>query len=77
MVAPALNHRPTPTARAPAEKEVDWVYRHMGDLDKKEFRQRLVVEREDHFQLFLAIAIVLLILEMLIGEVKSGKPITV
>jgi len=59
----------------PAEREIDWIYEHMQDLDKAEFKQRMITERDDQFQLFLGIALALLILEMLIGEVKGGKQV--
>jgi Ca-activated chloride channel homolog len=55
------------------EREIGWFYEHMQDLDEKEFKERLVVEREDHFQIFLAIALILLSLEMMIGETKKEK----
>ena len=56
---------------SPSERESEWIYRHLQNLEKQEFKQRLVVEREDHFQLFLGFAIALLILEMLIGDAKK------
>jgi len=61
------------TPATPAEREVDWIYDHMQDIEKTEFKQRLVVERENHFQFFLGIALALLVLEMLIGETKREQ----
>jgi Ca-activated chloride channel homolog len=61
----------------PGEKEIEWIYKHMESLDKKEFKQRLVIEREDHFQLFLAFAILLVLVEMLVGEVRRRQHVTV
>ena len=58
---------------SPGEQEIDWIYDHMQDLEKREFRQRVVVERENHFQLFLGIALILIMLEATIGEVKRGN----
>jgi Ca-activated chloride channel family protein len=55
------------------DKESEWIYQHMQNIEKKEFKNQMVVEREDHFQSFLFIGLLLIILEMLVGEVKS-KP---
>jgi len=52
-------------------KEVEWIYQHMQNIEKKEFKQRLITEREDHYQVFLALALILLIIEMLLGETKK------
>jgi Ca-activated chloride channel family protein len=57
----------------PSERETEWIYQHMQNLEKKEFKQKLVAERENHFQLFLVIALILLILEWLVGETKKGE----
>ena len=54
-------------------QEIGWIRDHMENLEKKEFKQRLVVEREDHFQTFLGGAIFLLFFEMLLGEVKRKR----
>lgn len=56
----------------PSEREVEWIYQHLQNLEKKEFKQRLVFEREDHFQLFLGFAILLLLVEVLVSDVKTG-----
>lgn len=60
-------------AATPGEEEIDWIHDHMEDLEQKQFKQRLIVEREDHFQSFLGGAILLLFLDMLIGEAKRMK----
>ena len=57
---------------SPGEREVEWIYQHMQNLEKKEFKQRLVIERENHFQLFLTFSLILLFVSVLIGEVKKG-----
>ena len=54
----------------PSEREVEWIYRHMQNLEKKEFKQKVIVEREDHFQFFLITALILLLIEMLLSDVK-------
>ena len=55
----------------PGEREVGWIYQHTQHLEKKEFQQRLVVERENHFQFFLILAILALFSEMLTNETKK------
>ncbi|MBI4394800.1 MAG: VWA domain-containing protein [Candidatus Omnitrophica bacterium] len=52
------------------EREMEWIYQHMQNLEKGEFKQRLVIEREDHFQFFLAFAIILLLIETLMSDTK-------
>jgi Ca-activated chloride channel family protein len=55
----------------PSEREAEWIYQHMQNLEKKEFKQKLAVERENHFQLFLVFALFLFVLEWLVGETKK------
>ena len=55
---------------SPSEREIGWIYQHTQNLEKKEFKQKLVVERENHFQLFLGVALLVLLSEMLIGNIK-------
>lgn len=49
----------------PAEQEIDLILKHMSSLGKRKFQEKEVVEREDHFQLFLFLAMFFLIWEML------------
>ena len=42
-------------------------------LEKREFKERLVAEKEDHFQIFLLVACALLVIEILLGERKKMK----
>lgn len=58
--------------RSGSGREAEWIYRHMQNLEKKEFKNQLIEEREDHFQIFVLLAILLLILESLVSE--SRKP---
>ena len=58
---------------SPGEQEIEWIYRHLQNLEKKEFKQRLVVEREDHFQFFLGLAIILIIVEMFTSDAKKKE----
>ncbi|OGW79562.1 MAG: hypothetical protein A3G33_07135 [Omnitrophica bacterium RIFCSPLOWO2_12_FULL_44_17] len=57
----------------PDGREVDWIYQHMQNIEKKELKQRVVVEREEHFQAFLGLAVFLLIIEMLLSETQKAK----
>ncbi len=53
---------------SPAEAEVDLIHRHLQSLGKKEFKERVVIERDERFQLFLAIALLILVFETLLGD---------
>ncbi len=61
----------------PSGREIDYIYQHMQNLEKQEFKQQVVVERENHFQIFLIFAITFLSLEMLISEIKREKKVYV
>ncbi len=44
----------------PAEREVDLIYQDMQKLGKKEFKEKLLTEKEDHYQGFLFIGLLFL-----------------
>lgn len=52
----------------PGEQEVDLIIRHMENLGKKQFKEQLVSEKEDHYQLFLFLALMFLVFEMLVRK---------
>ncbi|MBI4372692.1 MAG: VWA domain-containing protein [Candidatus Omnitrophica bacterium] len=52
------------------EREIEWIYQHMQNLEKGEFKQRQIIEREDHFQFFLLFALILLFVEAVITDTK-------
>lgn len=55
------------------EREVGLVLKHLESLGERQLKERLFTEREDHFQLFLVIAFLLLIGELCLGNKKSLK----
>ncbi len=55
----------------PGEKEIDLIYSHIQGLGKKTFKAREITEKEDHYQFFLFIGFLLLILELFIGDRKK------
>ncbi len=55
----------------PGEQEIELLLRHMQSLGKRSFKERLVTEKEDHFQLFLFIAFLFFLFEMLIRRFKK------
>ena len=57
----------------PGGREVDYIYQHMQNLEKQDFKQKVVVERENHFQIFLIFAIACLMVEMLMNEIRKDK----
>lgn len=50
----------------PGEREVEILLRHMESLGERKFKDRLITEKEDHFQLFLLLALFFLFSEMLV-----------
>lgn len=56
----------------PSEKEVDLILKHLSSLGEKKLEDRVVTEKEDHYQIFLFIALILLMLEMV---VKRGRAV--
>lgn len=60
----------------PHEQEIDLIYRDMQKLGKKRLKSQLATEKEDHYQLFLGAAVILLLLSLLLRERKrEGKPL--
>ena len=53
-------------------REVELIVDDMASIGKKELSERRLTQREDHFQSFLLIALVLLLFEMLLGERKGA-----
>lgn len=51
----------------PGEKEIDIVLKHLESLGERRLKERLISEREDHFQLFLFFAFFFLIGETLLS----------
>jgi Ca-activated chloride channel family protein len=56
----------------PGEKEVDVILKHLRGWGEQQFAEKMVVEREDQYQVFLILALILLIAEMLVRR-KNGK----
>jgi len=54
-----------------AEQEIDLIYKDMQTLGKKEFKEKLMTEREEHYQLFLLIGLMLVVFSALIGETRK------
>ncbi|MFH1782859.1 MAG: VWA domain-containing protein [Candidatus Omnitrophota bacterium] len=54
----------------PSEFELDKIYDDIQGMEKKELSSRLFTQYEDRFQYFLAIAILLIIAETLLGDRK-------
>jgi Ca-activated chloride channel family protein len=57
----------------PGEKEIDIIYRDMQKLGKKELKGALMTEREEHYQLFLLVATLLLFLCAAANDRASEK----
>lgn len=58
------------------EREVDLILKHLESLGERRLKERLFTEREDHFQLFLLIAFLLIAGELFLGNKKSSKAMT-
>jgi len=54
-----------------AEKEVDIILKHLESLGERKLKERLLVEKEEHFQLFALIAFLFLLAEVAAGERRA------
>lgn len=57
----------------PGEREVDIVLKHIQSLGQRTFKERMIAEKEDHFQLFLSFGLLFLLLEMFVRRTRSIK----
>lgn len=55
----------------PAEKEVEIILKHLETLGERQLKEKIVSEREEHFQLFLLLAFLLLVGETVLGNRKQ------
>jgi len=55
------------------EAELDEIYKEISELEKKELTSRQFSQYEDRFQIFLAIGLILLLIEILIPEKRRIK----
>ena len=55
----------------PSEQEVEIILKHLESLGKKQLEERSVTERDDQFQLFLMLALIFLIAEMLLRRTRK------
>lgn len=56
----------------PSEEEIGVLLKHMEGLGKKQLKERLITEKEDHFQIFLFLAVCFLVLEILCPRIKRS-----
>ncbi len=64
-------------AATPSAREIDYIYKHMQNLEKQDFKQRIIIERENHFQFFLNLALIFLLFEMFMNEIKKETEVYV
>ena len=58
----------------PGEDEVEYVLKHLESLGQKQFKERLISEKEDHYQIFVFLALFFLLLEMMVRVTgKKGQ----
>lgn len=57
----------------PAENEVELVLKHLETLGQRQFKERMVAEKEDHYQIFILIALLFLLMEMMV-RVRQKPP---
>ncbi|MFH1478330.1 MAG: VWA domain-containing protein [Candidatus Omnitrophota bacterium] len=60
----------------PSEFELENIYEDISKMERKELSGRLFTQYEDRFQYFLAIALILVCLEFLIGDRKKNADIS-
>ncbi len=56
----------------PGEKEVEVILKHLRGWGEQKFEEKMIVEREDQYQIFLIFALILLVAEMLVR--RKDKP---
>lgn len=59
----------------PGEKEVEVILKHLRGWGEQQFEEKMIVEREDQFQTFLVLALILLLAEMLLRRKDKPKPV--
>jgi Ca-activated chloride channel family protein len=55
------------------DNELGLILQHIRQLEKKEFKDVHIVEKEDQFQLFLLLVLILLVIEYLLPERKKNE----
>jgi Ca-activated chloride channel homolog len=58
----------------PGEKEVDIILKHLRGWGEQQFAEKMVVEREDQYQIFLIFALIFLVAEMLVRRKNRKSP---
>ncbi len=58
----------------PGEKEVDIILKHLRGWGEQQFSEKIVVEREDQYQIFLILALIFLAAEMLVLRKNTKGP---
>lgn len=59
----------------PGEQEIDILLKHMESLGKRQYKEKQVVEREDHYQIFLLFSLLGLFAEMFIRRTRRRLPV--
>ncbi|MBU1862588.1 MAG: VWA domain-containing protein [Candidatus Omnitrophica bacterium] len=52
------------------DKEIGLIYNHIKTLEQQEFKNVMIIKKEDHFQALLLVAFILLVIEFILGERK-------
>jgi len=58
----------------PGEKEVDIILKHLRGWGEQQFAEKMIVEREDQYQVFLIFALIFLVAEMLVRRKDRKTP---
>lgn len=56
----------------PGEQEIALMIKHMGSLGKKQFQEKMITEKEDHYQIFLTLALLFLLLECFVKSTRKA-----
>jgi Ca-activated chloride channel homolog len=54
-----------------ANNEIDLIIEHIDKLEKREFKDVLVVQKQDRFQIFLIVTFIVLVAELLLSQEKK------
>jgi len=58
----------------PGEQEIDLVLRHLESLGQRKFKEKIISEKEDHYQILIILAFLFLILDLFVRRTKKTKP---
>ncbi len=60
----------------PGEDEVEYILKHLQSLGQRQFKEKLISEKEDHYQIFVFLAFFFLLLEMMVRVTRKNGSVS-